>query len=81
MRQLFATCLLTLHASVLLAQDAQGKPGAGIYATHCVACHQPDGQGRPAWRRHWRAMSGGTPAARKAATTWPGCRSPAWSAA
>ncbi|MDP3538329.1 MAG: cytochrome c [Azonexus sp.] len=47
MRQLFATCLLTLHAGMLLAQDAQGKPGAGIYATHCVACHQPDGQGAP----------------------------------
>jgi len=47
MRQLFAACLLTIHAGVLLAQDTQGKPGAGIYATHCVACHQPEGQGAP----------------------------------
>lgn len=47
MRQLFATCLLTLHAGVLFAQNAQDKPGASIYATHCVACHQPDGQGAP----------------------------------
>jgi mono/diheme cytochrome c family protein len=47
MRQLFAACLLTLHAGVLLAVETQGKPGAAIYATHCVACHQPEGQGAP----------------------------------
>jgi len=47
MRQLFAAFLLALHAGVLFAEDAQGKAGAGIYATHCVACHQPEGQGAP----------------------------------
>lgn len=47
MRQLFAACLLMLPAGVLLAQDSQGKPGAGVYAAHCVACHQPEGQGAP----------------------------------
>lgn len=47
MRQLFAACLLALNVGGLLAEDAPGKPGSGVYAAHCVACHQPDGQGAP----------------------------------
>ena len=47
MRALFAACLLTLNTGVLFAEEAQGKAGADIYATHCVACHQPAGQGAP----------------------------------
>jgi mono/diheme cytochrome c family protein len=47
MRRLFAASLLLLNGGVLLAEDAQGKPGAGVYAANCVACHQPDGQGAP----------------------------------
>lgn len=47
MRRLFMACLLLLDTGVLLAGDAAGQPGAGVYATHCVACHQADGQGAP----------------------------------
>lgn len=47
MHQLFAACLLVAHAGVLFAGDASGAPGASLYATHCVACHQPGGQGAP----------------------------------
>lgn len=47
MRQLFAACLLTFSVGAVIAQDSSGKPGAGVYAAHCVACHQPDGQGAP----------------------------------
>lgn len=47
MRQLFAACLFMLPAGGLLAQDFPVKPGAGVYAAHCVACHQLEGQGAP----------------------------------
>ena len=64
MRPLFSACLLVLATSVALADDASGKPGAGLYATHCVACHQPDGQGQISMdhlyieRRHPRGRKG-----------------------
>jgi len=47
MRRIFAACLLLLNTGALLAENAQGKPGAAVYAANCVACHQPDGQGAP----------------------------------
>lgn len=47
MRQMFAAGLLILCGGVALAEEAPAKAGAGLYATHCVACHQPAGQGAP----------------------------------
>lgn len=37
-------CLLGLHTAQ--AEDGQAM-GAALYATHCQACHQADGQGTP----------------------------------
>jgi mono/diheme cytochrome c family protein len=47
MRALFVAGLLMLHTGGLLAEVLPGKPGAGLYVAHCVACHQPEGQGAP----------------------------------
>lgn len=44
MRQLLSAALLVLAAAPLSAQD---KAGAGLYATHCVACHQVEAVGAP----------------------------------
>ena len=44
MRQLLSAAFLTLAAAPLLAQD---QAGAGLYATHCVACHQVEAVGAP----------------------------------
>lgn len=45
MKHGLAAMLLALAAGGLAAQE---KPaGAALYATHCVACHQADGQGAP----------------------------------
>lgn len=47
MSQLLVASLLTFHAGVLMAEDMPARQGGGIYATHCIACHQPAGQGAP----------------------------------
>lgn len=44
MRQLLSAAFLMLAAAPLLAQD---QTGAGLYATHCVACHQAEAVGAP----------------------------------
>ena len=44
MRQLLSAAFLMLAAAPLLAQD---QTGAGLYATHCVACHQVEAVGAP----------------------------------
>ncbi len=44
MRQLLSAALLVLAAAPLSAQD---QTGAGLYATHCVACHQVEAVGAP----------------------------------
>jgi mono/diheme cytochrome c family protein len=36
-----------LGLAVALALPAGAEDGAGLYARHCAACHQPDGQGVP----------------------------------
>jgi len=46
MHRLFASLLL-LNAGATFAQEPQGKPGAALYATHCVACHQVEAVGAP----------------------------------
>jgi len=44
MRQLLAAVLVSLAAAPLWADD---QTGAGLYATHCVACHQVEAVGAP----------------------------------
>jgi len=47
MRHLLIASLLLLNAGGLLAENVRSKAGAEVYAAHCVACHQSDGQGAP----------------------------------
>lgn len=47
MRQLLAVSLFLFNAGTVLAEDAHGKSGAALYATHCVACHQAEAVGAP----------------------------------
>lgn len=47
MRHLLIASLLLLNAGGLLAENVGSKAGAEVYAAHCVACHQSDGQGAP----------------------------------
>lgn len=44
MRQLLTAALLLAVAAPLLADD---QAGAGLYASHCIACHQVEAVGAP----------------------------------